>query len=75
MGDSVTIFSSHIGSTIPGDESAVWPWSYAKMYAQAFDWLRHEIAFHLFNTHLIEEVVIVATYLTICLQTSGASCQ
>jgi hypothetical protein len=34
------------------------------MCAQTSDWLRQEIAVHLVNTHLVEEVIIVAAYRT-----------
>ncbi|KIJ29020.1 hypothetical protein M422DRAFT_61874 [Sphaerobolus stellatus SS14] len=64
MQHSVTIFNRRITSTIPGDESADWPWRYAKMCAQVSDWLRHEVAVHLVNTHLVEEVIIVSAHRT-----------
>jgi hypothetical protein len=34
------------------------------MCAQVSDWLRHELAVHLVNTHFVEEVIIVAAYRT-----------
>ncbi|KAJ7780606.1 lipoxygenase [Mycena maculata] len=64
MEDSVTIFNRRVTSTTPGDESEDWPWRYAKMSAQVSDWLRHEVAVHLVNTHLVEEVIIVAAHRT-----------
>jgi len=60
MENSVTIFNRRIASTTPGDEESDWPWRYAKMCAQVSDWFRHEVAVHLVNTHLVEEVIIVA---------------
>lgn len=36
------------------------PWRYAKTCVQSSDWIRHEMAIHLLNTHLVEEVIIVA---------------
>lgn len=60
MENSVTIFNRRITSTTPGDEALDWPWRYAKMCAQVSDWLRHEVAVHLVNTHLVEEVIIIA---------------
>ncbi|KJA22635.1 hypothetical protein HYPSUDRAFT_644226 [Hypholoma sublateritium FD-334 SS-4] len=60
MKESVAIFNRRISSTIPGDEAEDWPWRYAKMCAQCSDWLRHEVAIHLVNTHLVEEVIIVS---------------
>ena len=65
MHESVTIFNHRIKSTMPGEEPTDWPWRYAKMCAQVSDWLRHEIAVHLVNTHLVEEVIIVAAHRTI----------
>ncbi|KAK2466550.1 hypothetical protein APHAL10511_001412 [Amanita phalloides] len=61
---SVTIFNRRITSGIRGDESRDWPWRYAKMCVQVSDWLRHEVAIHLVNTHLVEEVIIVAAHRT-----------
>ena len=37
-----------------------WPWRYAKTCAQSSDWVRHEVTVHLVNTHIVEEVIIVA---------------
>lgn len=37
-----------------------WPWRYAKTCAQVSDWIRHELAIHLVETHMAEEVIIVA---------------
>ena len=58
--ESVTIFNRRISSATPGNEAEDWPWRYAKMCAQSSDWLRHEVSIHLVNTHLVEEVIIVA---------------
>ena len=41
-------------------ESIDWPWRYAKTCAQVSDWIKHEIAVHLVDTHMAEEVIIVA---------------
>jgi hypothetical protein len=60
MENSVTIFNRRITSSSPGDEESDWPWRYAKMCVQASDWLRHEVIVHLVNTHLVEEVIIIA---------------
>ena len=60
MEESVTIFNRRITSSTSGDESSDWPWRYAKMCTQVSDWLRHEVGIHLVNTHLVEEVIIVA---------------
>ncbi|KAJ3873810.1 lipoxygenase [Lentinula edodes] len=60
--ESVTIFNRRITSNVNGDEYMDWPWRYAKMCVQVSDWLRHEVAIHLVNTHLVEEVIIVAAY-------------
>ncbi len=65
MEKSVTIFNRRIASTTPGDESGDWPWRYAKMCSQSSDWLRHEVVTHLVNTHLVEEVIIVAAHRSI----------
>ncbi|CAA7267408.1 unnamed protein product [Cyclocybe aegerita] len=65
MDRSVCILNRRILSTSAGDEALDWPWRYAKMCAQVSDWLRHEVAVHLVNTHLVEEVVIVAAHRTI----------
>jgi hypothetical protein len=60
MENSVTIFNRRITSGSPGDEESDWPWRYAKMCVQVSDWLRHEATVHLVNTHLVEEVIIIA---------------
>ena len=60
MENSVTIFNRRITSTSPGDEVLDWPWRYAKMCVQVSDWFRHEVSVHLINTHLVEEVIIIA---------------
>jgi hypothetical protein len=61
--DSVVIFNKRLS---PEDrninEKADWPWRYAKTCAQVSDWIRHEVQIHLVNTHLVEEVIIVATH-------------
>ncbi|KAJ4490087.1 lipoxygenase [Lentinula aciculospora] len=62
MQQSVTIFNRRITSDVNGDEYVDWPWRYAKTCVQVSDWLRHEVAIHLVNTHLVEEVIIVAAY-------------
>jgi len=64
MKESVTIFNRRSTSTALSDESTDWPWRYAKMCAQVSDWLRHEVAVHLVNTHLVEEVIIVSAHRT-----------
>lgn len=67
MKNSVVIFNKNakaVDPTTPGsypDEANDWPWRYAKTCAQVADWVRHELAVHLTNTHLIEEAIIVAT--------------
>jgi len=60
MENSVIIFNRRVTSTSPGDEGVDWSWRYAKMCVQTSDWLCHEITVHLVNTHLHEEVIIVA---------------
>ncbi|KAJ4480280.1 lipoxygenase [Lentinula aciculospora] len=62
MGESVAILNRRIASDVKGNEYEDWPWRYAKMCVQVSDWLRHEVAIHLVNTHLVEEVIIVAAY-------------
>ncbi|KAJ7511404.1 lipoxygenase [Mycena galericulata] len=62
MEDSVTIFNRRVESAAPADEAEDWPWRYAKMCVQVSDWFRHELVIHLVNTHLVEEVIIVAAY-------------
>jgi len=60
---SVTIFNERLTANAPTEgEETDWPWRYAKTSFQACDWSRHELATHLVNTHLIEEVIIVASY-------------
>lgn len=64
--DSVTIFNRRLTPDAADvDEKEDWPWRYAKTCAQTADWTRHEIAVHLVDTHLVEEVIIVATNRTI----------
>ncbi|KAJ3981023.1 lipoxygenase [Lentinula detonsa] len=62
MQESVTIFNRRITSNVNGNEYEDWPWRFAKTCVQVSDWLRHEVAIHLVNTHLVEEVIIVAAY-------------
>lgn len=60
--NSVTIFNKRLSPSDPiGSENTDWPWRYAKTCAQVSDWIRHEITVHLVNTHMVEEVIIVAT--------------
>lgn len=60
--NSVTIFNKRSSPSDPtGSEATDWPWRYAKTCAQVSDWIRHEISVHLVNTHMVEEVIIVAT--------------
>ncbi|KAI9899266.1 hypothetical protein N3K66_005727 [Trichothecium roseum] len=64
--DSVTIFNRRLTPDAGGvDEKEDWPWRYAKTCAQTADWVRHEVAVHLVDTHMVEEVIIVATNRTI----------
>lgn len=65
MENSVTIFNRRFTSSTPGNQAADFPWRYAKMCVQTSDWLRQEITAHLVNTHLVEEVIIVAAYRTL----------
>ncbi|PPQ96160.1 hypothetical protein CVT26_004795 [Gymnopilus dilepis] len=65
MEASVTIFNWRINSNMTRDQERDWPWRYAKMCAQVSDWMRHEVAIHLVNTHLVEEVIIVAAHRTL----------
>jgi hypothetical protein len=63
MENSVVIFNKRLRSTdSTASEAGDWPWRYAKTCAQVSDWMQHEIIVHLVNTHLVEEVVIVATH-------------
>jgi hypothetical protein len=64
---SITIFNQRLTPDDKGvlNEKDDWPWRYAKTCAQTSDWLRHEIAVHLVDTHIVEEVIIVATNRTI----------
>lgn len=71
MKESVTIFNNRMLPTDVNDKDAVerglqeekndWPWRYAKTCAQVSDWIRHEVGVHLTLSHLVEEVIIVAT--------------
>ena len=67
--DSVTIFNKQLTPLDPQssdyqsqlkEQNDDWPWRYAKTCAQVSDWTRHELTVHLTNTHMIEEVIIVA---------------
>lgn len=61
MDQSVVIFNKRLKpSDCKDTEEGDWPWRYAKMCAAASDWVQHELATHLTNTHFIEEAVIVA---------------
>lgn len=64
---SVTIFNKSLspGQSTLEDEQQDWPWRYAKTCAQVSDWTRHEMTVHLTHTHLVEEVIIVATQRTL----------
>ncbi|RPA81441.1 Lipoxygenase [Ascobolus immersus RN42] len=62
MKDSVTIFNRRTSPTDDSShEASDWAWRYAKTCAQVSDYLRHQVAVHLVNTHLVEEAIIVAT--------------
>ncbi|CAE6532356.1 unnamed protein product [Rhizoctonia solani] len=65
MAESVVIFNKRLAPGNLVEEAQDWPWRYAKMCVQCADWLRHEIAIHLVNTHLVEEATIVAAHRTI----------
>ncbi len=71
MDNSVVVFNKRMTPIAPDapetertklleQEKEDWPWRYAKTCAQVSDWIRHEIAIHLVNTHMMEEVLIVA---------------
>lgn len=72
MRQSITIFNKRLLPTdLDADEDTLkkalaeeetdWPWRYAKTCAQVSDWVRHEVGVHLTLSHLVEEVVIVAS--------------
>ncbi|KAB8343101.1 hypothetical protein FH972_022695 [Carpinus fangiana] len=65
--NSVTIFNRRLqpGTGTLEEERTDWPWRYAKTCAQVSDWTRHEMTVHLVETHLVEEVIIVATQRTL----------
>lgn len=67
LDNSITIFNRRLTPNDKGDrnEKDDWPWRYAKTCAQTSDWLLHEIAVHLVETHLVEEAIIVSTNRTI----------
>ena len=66
MDESVVIFNKRLlASDSKKSEATDWPWRYAKLCAQISDWTRHEITIHLVNTHMVEEVVIVACHRTL----------
>ncbi len=67
--DSVTIFNRRLAPLDPessdyeyhlNQEKQDWPWRYAKTCAQFSDSIRHQLTVHLVNTHMVEEVIIVA---------------
>ena len=67
--DSVTIFNKRLTPLDPessdyeyhlNQEKQDWPWRFAKTCAQVSDWVRHELTVHLVNSHMVEEVIIVA---------------
>ncbi|KAG9121177.1 hypothetical protein FRC07_002979 [Ceratobasidium sp. 392] len=66
MAASVVIFNKRLtpASGDLAEEKQDWPWRYAKTCVQSADWLRHEVAIHLVNTHLVEEATIVAAHRT-----------
>lgn len=72
MRQSITIFNKRLEPTPVDADSAImdkalaeeqndWPWRYAKTCAQVSDWIRHEVGVHLTLSHLVEEVIIVAS--------------
>ncbi|KIW85085.1 hypothetical protein Z517_00473 [Fonsecaea pedrosoi CBS 271.37] len=61
LANSVVIFNKRSSPSSPESKDD-WPWRYAKTCAQTSDWLRHEVTVHLINTHLVEEVTIVAAH-------------
>ena len=69
--NSVTIFNKRLQphdvyyATPTIEEKNDWPWRFAKTAAQTADWVRHEVAVHLTETHLVEEAVIVAANRTL----------
>jgi hypothetical protein len=66
MQDSVVIFNQRLTATEKEhDQENDWPWRYAKTCSQVSDWIRHELAIHLTNTHLVEEPIIVASQRTL----------
>jgi hypothetical protein len=72
MEDSVVIFNKRLQAALESpktkDSLAIdpqetdWPWRFAKTCHMSADWIRHEATVHLTNTHLVEEVVIVAAH-------------
>ncbi|KAE9371860.1 Lipoxygenase [Stipitochalara longipes BDJ] len=66
MADSVVIFNKRLTAAEKDhNQEQDWPWRYAKTCSQVSDWIRHELAIHLTNTHLIEEPIIVASQRTL----------
>ena len=71
LDNSIVIFNKRLqpyGSyyaTPSTAEKNDWPWRFAKTCAQTADWIRHEVAVHLTETHLIEEAVIVSANRTL----------
>ncbi|RPB23392.1 Lipoxygenase [Terfezia boudieri ATCC MYA-4762] len=64
MENSVTIFNRSLtpGGRTTKEQKEDWPWRYAKTALSSADWLHHEAKVHLTDTHLVEEVIIVATH-------------
>jgi hypothetical protein len=66
MEDSVVIYNKRLHAAQKDhDQENDWPWRYAKTCSQVSDWIRHELAIHLTNTHLVEEPIIVASQRTL----------
>ena len=66
MEDSVVIFNQRLTADNEShDQSTDWPWRYAKTCSQVSDWIRHEVAIHLTEAHLVEEALIVAANRTL----------
>lgn len=58
---SIVLFNKRVSAAAPEPKDD-WAWRYAKTCAQVSDWLRHEVAIHLVDTHLVEEASIVAAH-------------
>jgi hypothetical protein len=75
MEDSVVIFNKRLEAALESPKTkdplakdpqeTDWPWRFAKTCHMSADWIRHEATVHLTNTHLVEEVVIVAAHRTL----------